>query len=57
MLKIKNEIKEMLSSHHSIYSKDEVKRALVDAKAQVWNQWSDIKSSHHAIQSIQLKEP
>ena len=35
MLKIKDEIKEMLSSHQSIYSKDEVKRALVDAKAQV----------------------
>ena len=57
MLKIRDKIKEMLISHYSIFSKDEVKRALIDAKAQVWNQLSDIKSSHHAIQSIKLKEP
>ena len=35
MLKIRDKIKEMLISHHSIFSKDEDKRALIDAKAQV----------------------
>ena len=44
MLKIKDEIEEILSSHHSTYSNYQVKRALVDAKAQRWKQGSGIKS-------------
>ena len=51
MLKIEDKIKELIWINHSIHSKDEIKRALVDAKAQVWNQWRDIKSSHHSIHS------
>ena len=32
MLKLKDKIREVMLNHHSIHSKDEVKRALVDAK-------------------------
>ena len=32
MLKLKDKIREVMLNHHSILSKDEVERALVDAK-------------------------
>ena len=44
ILKIKDEIKEILSSHHSTYSNYQVKRALVEANAQRRKQRSDINS-------------
>ena len=54
MLKIKDEIEEILSSHHSTYSNYQVKRALVDAKAQRWKQRSGIKSPFNS--KLQFKE-
>ena len=32
MLKLKDKIREVMLNHHSIHSKDEFKRALVDVK-------------------------
>ena len=54
MLKIKDEIKKFLSRHHSTYSNYQVKRALVEAKAQRWKQRSGIKSPFSS--KFQFKE-